>query len=283
MSAAVFCFGTSVVIGYHQDQMFAADMLASKVGNPTEVMVQDFIADRHSNMIGQVHVVGDIGRDKATRVNAGTTDRPNWLTAYPVFPVLPDTLPLAQHLLSKETRLPRRPMARDDAGAHARYIADLSRLATVPVAVLFQHDGDALAEPLVSGGDSLGNIIAVRGETVTGSAFRGAVEAAFDGAGLHLMPDVLLLSADPMNGAVVLQDDRLTKVRHALAVVGTLMAGVALLSMGGITSILRRNRAENDDVKPVAAMSAVIHRRQGHSRRSGVASEPQRPSAVTLG
>ncbi len=281
MSAAVFCFGTSVVIGYHQDQMFAADMLASKVGNPTEVMVQDFNADRHTNMIGQVHVVGDIGRDKATRVNAGTADRPNWLTAYPVFPVRPDALPLAQHLMSKEAGLPRRPMARDDAGTHARYIADLARLAAVPVAVLFEHDGNALAEPLASGGDSLRNVIAVRGETVTGSAFRRAVEAAFDGAGLHLMPDVLLLSADPMNGAVILQDDRLTRVRHALAVVGTLLAGVALLSMVSATSALRRRRGGNDDVTPVAAMSAVIQRRQGHSRRSGVASEPQRPSAVT--
>ena len=282
MSAAVVCFGTSVVIGYHQDQMFAADMLASKVGNPTEVMVQDFIADRHTNMIGEVHVVGDIGRDKATRVNAGTKGRPHWLTAYPVFPVRPDELPLAQQLMSKDSGLPRRPMARDDAGTHARYIANLARLATVPVAVLFEHDVNALAASAASGGDSPGSVIGVRGETVTGGAIRAAVEAAFDSAGLHLMPDVLLLSANPMDDAVVLQDDRLTNVRHALAVVGTLLAGIALLSMGSATSILRRDRRRSDDVTPVAAMSAVIQRRRAHSRRSGAASEPRRPSAVTI-
>ncbi|AZQ69170.1 hypothetical protein EF888_19765 [Silicimonas algicola] len=265
--------------------MFAADMLASKVGNPTEVMVQDFIADRHTNMIGQVHVVGDIGKDKAARVNVGTKDRPHWITAYPIFPVRPDALPLALHLISKESGLPRRPIARDDAGTHARYMADLARLATVPVAVLFEHDGDALGASTASRGDSVGNVTGVRGEMVTGRPIRGAVEAAFDSADLHLMPDVLLLSADPMDGAVVLQDDRLTNVRHALAVVGTLLAGIALLSMGSATSILRRDRKRNerdDDVTPVAAMSAVIQRRRSHSRRPGAASEPRRPSAATI-
>ena len=271
MTAAVFCFGASVVISYHQDQVSAADMLAAKVGDPAGVLIQDFVADRHTNMAGQVHIVGQMDRDRAVRLDLGIAGASRPLTAFPVFPVGPESLPLAQQHLAAGAGGPRRPMARADAEAHARHLAGLARVADMPVAVLVEDDG-AVTESVVALGDgAIGPLVVIRGEAVSGSALRDDARNAFAETGMPLIPEVLLLSPMPSHAPVLITDDSLTRVRHALAVAGALMSGLGFLCMSGLPSALRRDDEGDEDVAPVAALSAVFQRRTASRRSTPVA------------
>ena len=278
MTAAVFCFGASIVISYHQDQVSAAGMLAAKDGDPTEVLVQDFVADRHTNMAGQVHVVGQLGRDGAIRIDVGAGGVSRMVTARAVFPVGPDTLPLAQQHMAAVAGQPRRPIARADVEAYATYLAGLARLAEMPVAVLIEEDGSATTGAVALGDGDIGPLIEIKGETVAGSSLRENVRNAFAETGIPLIPEVPLLSPMTSQAPVLITDDSLTRVRHALAVAGAVMAGLGFLCMSGVPSVLRRDREGDDEVAPVAALSAVFQRRTA-SRRSTPAETRPRSAA----
>lgn len=190
LTASALCFCVALLISYHEDQMSAHKVLSQKVGEPHEVLIQEFDLDADMNLINEVRVLGEMDPEMHTLVNIGSESSPSWVVVCPIFPVGPETLPLANQYFRTLKGEARRPMPREKAADIAAASSNLS--ATTALAYTIhsvrsledfsvleaRRDFDLVAETETR------QLIAVTGAVVSGHDLRGGVENAMATSGV---------------------------------------------------------------------------------------------------
>ena len=182
LSAGVFCFGLSVVLGYHEDQVVAHNALVEKVGLPPMVLIQDFDQGRHSNLLSEAQLLGEVALSMTTTINIGTEAAPNWVQLAPIYPVGAGSLPLASKFLADLTEGPRRPMPR---AQHVKLQAKAQRILPLekqPMALVLIDSDMSIEEAILFrriGQGMQGPLVAITGSLLINSNFQKQAAAAF--------------------------------------------------------------------------------------------------------
>jgi len=199
LSAGILCFVLSVIVDYHHDQMAANSAMALKVGMPPEVMIQDFDADRHSNIIHEAQLLAEVDLGKTVEMNLGSDARPNWVYAVPVFAVSAEARPLAVHRLLGEKL--RRPQPRSSAGDIRAAAQRLESMVDRPIGMLVQETG-TLADPSLAlfgltalGSGRSGLLVSVAGARLNAPSLREAAYLKLASAGI--VPDKGTIAISP--------------------------------------------------------------------------------------
>lgn len=258
LSIGAFCIGVSFLLGYHLDQRSADRVLARKVGQPLEVLVQDYIPELHKNMINGVHVLGQTAEGETLRVNIGTEEEPRWITVRPVYAVGADFLPLArQHLRHARDARPR-PMPRAAAAALRRQHAAISAISGMALAFVVEEAGDTASGPGASTAlgvvdfDGAAQLVEIRGAEITGSNLRDTISQALLLNGKPSVPDSLLIAPTEMAVPALTDDSRVAMLRWWLAFGGSCLAIAALIAPRLSGWLARKARKP----LPVAAVEA---------------------------
>ena len=248
LSIGAFCIGTSFLLGYHLDQRSADRVLAKKVGQPREVLVQDFVPNLHKNMINGIHILGQTIQDECIKVNIGTDSEPRWITVRPIYAVGDALMPLAKQHIRKNHGAIARPMPRSAAGDIRRKrqeIAGISRMALAfaidevaatpgptegPIA--FKVLGEANEERLVE----------ILGSEVTGNSLRKTVSDALLINGTPSVPESLLIAPTAMAAPVPADEPMVKALSWWLALAGASLAIVAMIAPHAADFRLRRAR-----------------------------------------
>ncbi len=178
LSAGVFCFGLSIILGYHQDQVAANNVLAEKVAFPAPVMIQDFHQSKHVNLLNEVQLLGEVALEETVTLNVGTDVAPNWVQMLPVYPVGAASRPFADKFFT--TGSPRRPMPRDAQARLARQAEDVRPLEREPMGLIILESGVSISEAILnqSLGDGLnGPLVVTTGSLVSGEFLLQATKA----------------------------------------------------------------------------------------------------------
>ena len=155
------CFGSAIILEYHEDQIAANKVLAQKVKVPEAVALQDFDVQGNSNAINEIHLMAEVKPERQVILNIGNADTARWVHVMPLYAVSPDAMPLVEAHINEHSTTPRRPVPRADA----MLVAQQSNLSVVRTA---QPMAFAIRE--IPGGDLTDFKLGILGESFgTGS------------------------------------------------------------------------------------------------------------------
>ena len=236
LAIGAFCIGTSFLLGYHLDQQSADRVLAQKVGRPAAVLVQDFIPERHMNILNEVHAIGQMVDGESVRVNIGSNEEPRWIDVTPIHAVGSGFKPVADaHLNATHGRLTR-PMPRDAAEGLRRQRLEIESIASHALAFAIEEVpatdiGTPAAGPFRAIDES-GSIrlVEIFGAVVTGNRLRDTVSDALLAAGVPSVPDSLLIAPTAITVTTHPSDTLVEGLSWWLALAGATLALVAMVA-----------------------------------------------------
>ena len=197
LSACLTCFGAAALVGYHQDQMAAVTVMAEKIGLPSEVLIQDFDPEDHTNIIDELQVLAEVDLASATAANVGSEDTPLWLTVLPLYQVSADALPLARQHLMVSRHTVRRPMARSAApeleAQAAQADAPLGVIIAETVAGQTTVTTTTLGLEVIGQGKN-GTLVRISGVALGGGNLLDAAAASLQERDIGLRQDALVVS-----------------------------------------------------------------------------------------
>lgn len=202
LSAGVFCFGMSIVLGYHQDQLVAHNAMAKKIGMPPTVLIQDFNQSRHSNILNEVQLLGEAALPQIITTNIGTETAPNWVQLLPLYPVGAESLPFANKFFADASKGPRRPMPRAASKALSERAWNIRPLEDKPMGMILIESGVSIEEAVLYrrvGQGANGPLVAITGSLLASPRFHQKATSAFGNDGIWMMTDVPLI-VPYMNG-----------------------------------------------------------------------------------
>ena len=266
LAAGVFCFGSSIVVGYHQDQMAANSVLAQKVGLPPEVLLQNYIPEEHTNIVDELQVLAEVALAGAALVNVGSDDTPHWLAAVPIYPVTSVSQPFVVQYHSAKPNRSRRPMPRANAPLLAKSAKAEESIQRQPLGVILAdlNNGASLNSPAslglaVLGSGLNGPLVRIVGVELHGDKLYQSAADALAMQGINVIPEALMVSpyADLRGAALAVRD--LTPIRYALIWSAIALVGIALLLRYPISWPLRRRApAAIQEVEAVHSFPAVF-------------------------
>ncbi|NNE82097.1 MAG: hypothetical protein HKN18_17645 [Silicimonas sp.] len=266
LAAGVFCFGSSIVVGYHQDQMAANSVLAQKVGLPEEVLLQDFIPDVHTNMVDELQVLAEIGMSKATRINVGSDENAKWVGLVPIYAVSTVSEPFLAQRAAVASGKPRRPMPRANAPLLAKSAIATRMLERQALGVIMADlNGDAtLLRPAdlglpVLGSGLHGPLVRIVGVELEGATLFDSAAVAMERQGMGIIPGALMVSpySDPRATELAIRD--LAPLRQALIWAAILLVGIALIARVPLAQLIHRPRKESvEEVPSVHSFPAIF-------------------------
>lgn len=240
LAIGAFCIGTSLLLGYHLDQRSADRVLAQKVGNPQTVLVQNFIPELHTNMLNEVHAVGQMVADECIKVNIGTENSPRWINVRPIYAVGDALMPLARQYLRTTQAAQVRPMPRDAAERLRRQRAEIERISGTALAFAIEEapaSETGAADPgqdrftVLDEAGSL-QLVEITGVVVSGSGLSQTISDALLANGTPSVPDSLLISPGVLGAVTPITDATVANVRWWLALTGAVLAIVAMIAPG---------------------------------------------------
>lgn len=249
LATAVFSFGLSGLLGYHQDQLAATRMMAEKVGLPPKVLIQDFDPAMHRSATGEVQILAEVDPGSVTMVNFGSAARDHWVRVVPIYPVGSEALPFAEQYLAAAVSLPRRPVPREDAAKLAGRRIDRAMAGSGPIGVIVSQDMPAPAKAAddlgltVLGEGETGPLVRIVGTSLDGASFRTEVSAALAQAGIAVPPEMLMIAPYELGREAAFATRDHTATRQMLAWLGVLLAGLGLFQMFPILPSLPRRGA----------------------------------------
>ena len=190
LSAGVFCFGASAILGYHQDQMAAEGVLAKKVALPPQVVIQNFAPRQHSNILNEVKLLAEAALTQTVTLNIGTETAANWVQVTPVYAVSSVSKPFADAHQAKTRGEVRRPMPRDRKAALAAEAQTVQHLEQVPMGLVLIGADYSVGETglLDSLGDGLnGPLIEITGFVLESADIVLEAAAALDDNGVSIL------------------------------------------------------------------------------------------------
>lgn len=196
LAAGVFSFGASAVIGYHQDQLAAQNVLTEKVELPQQVLIQDFDPGQHSNILNEVKFLAEVGLSQIVTFNIGTEEVPNWVQGAPIYPVGSMSLPYVNQYLAQMSGDVRRPMPRSEADALAADKARIQPLENQPMGIVLIEPGRTIEDTglLNSLGDGLnGPLIATTGALLDSQKINAQAVAALSDRDVSALADLPLI------------------------------------------------------------------------------------------
>ncbi len=192
LSAGVFCFGASIILGYHQDQMAAEGVLAKKVALPPQVLIQDFVPKKHSNILSEVKLLAEAALTQTVTLNIGTESAAKWVQVTPVYAVSSVSKPFADTYQAMAEGEARRPMPRSRKAELAVEAQTIQRLEQVPMGLVLIGSDYSVGQTglLDSLGDGLnGPLIAVTGSLLESSNITQQAGAALAENGVSILED----------------------------------------------------------------------------------------------
>lgn len=256
LSAGVFCFGASIVIGYHQDQMVAETTLAQKISLPEKVSVQDFSSDRHENALSEVNILAEVALERMVRIDVGNETSPRVVDVVPIYPVSRQTFPIANSILTSK----QRPVARDDAPKIAARNEQLERVENVPVGLLIMEaDSSNNFDNLMVAAGQNGPLVDVSGVLIGASSIVENAESPLAEMGVVLISGAIVVSPY-LNGRATAGDIAdYTALRETLFWVSLGMFAVGGASLFSIFPKFKKKKqpASAHQVKAVGAFPAI--------------------------
>ena len=235
VSAGLLCFGASIVVGYHQDQLAAYEAMKTKIGTPPETLIQDFNPGQHSNQLNEVRLLAEAGLAQAATYNLGTDEITRWVNFIPIYPVSRQSLPLAETYIAESNGVPRRPFARSDAGKIQAQEDMLRVLDKQPLGIMlsenFQFSADAASASGVRivGDGQQGPLVSIYGAQISGEALFASAATALEAQDVNVLPTLPLISPYPRGARTMPTFVDYTPLRTALdwAAVVFVLIGVA--------------------------------------------------------
>lgn len=197
LSCAVVCFGMSVLLGYHQYQVVAHQTLTEKLAMPPKVMLQNFNARAHSNMLDEARLVGEAALDRTVTLNLGADDAPNWVQIVPFFPVSVTSHTAAFQFLENSTIEEMSPETKQRLTASTSHIRSLQH---APMGMLLIEAGVSIDEAILHsfvGEGTHGPLVSVTGSIIEARAVNAQAVASFREAGTEFTTGMPLILPYP--------------------------------------------------------------------------------------
>ena len=278
------CFGMSAFLGYHQDQVSAVNALQAKVPPPPELLIQNFSDEQDSNFLNEARLIAELGLDDTVTIDIGTRHNPDWVRVTPVYAVGDVSLPFAEQYVWSTSGLPRRPLARSDAGKLAVYQREMAALATTPLAFvvtrgLSVNANEAKASDLqVIGEGANGPLVKFYGLELERDHILTSAKAAFDANGLSVSGNPRIFAPYPLQKRAFYQSSpEFGAIKVAFDWLGLLLTCFGLAMLFSIfPSLPRRVELESTDLEdksvpqtvfePIVAQSEL--KREEHAKES---------------
>ncbi len=259
LSAGLFCFGAATVVTYHQDQLAANVVLAEKVGFPSQVMIQNFIPERHTNVLDEVDLLVEAGFGEAESVNLGTPDAPHNVDVVPIYSVSNEAFPLAMSVLRGGDLEQHRPVSRADAGKVAKRVSRLKTMEQQPLGyALFDSTTQGSMEiDTAHGLGKNGPLLSITGALLRGDTLFARISTAMEARGVASFPDMLMVTPYQNRNMVVADGSEYNWLRSSLIWLGFLFAAFSLMSFSSDQSIALIRRFKRKPVQPVQDVVAV--------------------------
>lgn len=283
VSAGLLCFGASVVVGYHQDQLAAFQAMKTKIGTPPETLIQDFNPGQHSNQLNEVRLLAEAGLAQAATYNLGTEEITRWVSFIPIYPVSRQSLPFAEKYIAENSGAPRRPFPRSDAGAIQAQEDMLRVLDKQPLGVIlsenFQFSADAASASGVRivGDGQQGPLISIFGAQVSGEAMLASAAIALEAQDVNVLPNLPLIAPYPRGARSVPTLADYTPLRSALDWTAVALVLIGVASMFSIFPRFQKPKKEGPIVvEAFGEMPAVFQpiRTQEDLQREEAEQEP---------
>lgn len=266
LAMGAICFGGALAMGYHEEQMSAEQVLRAKVGQPEEVLIQNFAPDLHMNLLRQVQVLGETVDSNSQEIDIGTSDNPHRVVAVPIYPVGSQFAPIVAQRRNDASGQIRRPMPRSEAPKIAQANEGLDSFGQnafafalvekAPAAAAIDQNRGKIEVLATLDGRAL---VRLTGALVSGSAFSKMISDAMSKNGVSSSPETLIVEPAPLPVAAAVSQEWASWSRGWLTVLGILFIFVAL-----VMPVLRNNRivafsrnAEPQDVKAAHSFPAV--------------------------
>lgn len=249
LAIGAFCIGTSFMLGYHLDQRSADREMARKVGRPDEVLVQDFIPDRHMNLLNEVHTLGQTVDGDQVTVNVGSEQTPQWIKVIPIYAVSSEFQPIANAVLQSGRKAPVRPMSRNAAEALRRQRLEIEGIATRALAFAIaeasaQDTAATGSNPFVVLAESGAiRLVDISGALVTGHTLRASVAQALLAEGIASAPDSLMIAPAALSETSQSSEAMLEGLRWWLSFLGVGLVLFAMLAQrlsGGLAGVPKK-------------------------------------------
>lgn len=262
LSVGVFCFGISILLGYHQNHVFAETALAQKISQPKEVLLQDFDEGLHSNVLNETRLVGEAALDRAVMIDIGQGASPKWVQVVPFYPVCVPAMDEAYQYLTGQSAAEMSESTKSDIARAAHRIEALQDMpmgmllieqdTSVDVSVLHNRIGDGIHGPLV----------AISGSLILADTLREQAVSAFNANNIRLIGDMPMILPYP-NGvrATSGPTDDYSALRDTLEWGAVAMIVMGLCNGLGI-GVARRpklaSHRRSDVVEPVSALPGAF-------------------------
>ena len=288
LAAGVILFGASAVVRYHEDQMAANSVLAQKVGLPSEVFLQDFSPDLHTNVVGELQVMAEIDLEGAAYINVGSTDNPQMVGVVPLFAVSRLSQPFAEAFLAESRGAARRPMPRP-AASLMENASDATRILetqTLGVAVIDLAKGQSIHTLRSLGLSDLGEglhgpLVRIVGVEIYGATLTDSATAALAKQGTIIAPHLPMLSPYTDPRATVLAVRDMTPISQSLSWVAILIVGISVVLRFPMPELLQRSKEETiKEASAIHSFPAVFQpiRTQAEIAKDQIATKSVRPS-----
>ena len=237
LAVAAMCVGAHLVVGYHHDQMHAERAMYSRAGQPEPTLIQHFMSDKHANIAGEVHLVGQIKLNESEAVNFGDESSPEWKRVLPIFPVDVEYLAVAQgylrpHLAAYNQRLQELGYGRPNDPPPSPHV-----LPNVPLAFVIQNvdgplDNDLSSERLKAlHSDGSTVLVGVRGQMLPTDTVKADLAPSLIKEGFVAAPEMLYIQTEYQDAASAFPTPFHEKFHKFLAFMAFLLgsAGITLL------------------------------------------------------
>jgi hypothetical protein len=232
LATGAFCIGSSFVVGYYADQQNAYQALYQKVGTPKEVFIQDFVPEKHMNIINHVNVLGEMDARTSVTINLGSADEPRMILVVPIFPVGSEMMPYALQDITRKTGVERRPVPRAEAAALAERQGGIDALQGHAFALVVKTLADAQDGSRVLGESDFEvlaeyearQLVRLSGAIVSGRSLQVRLSDGLLQAGIPSTPDTLMIEPPSQLSVELVSEGALARARTWLVSFGILFA-----------------------------------------------------------
>ena len=254
LAVGALCIGVSLLLGYYLDQRFADRVLAQKVGQPEQVLIQDFVPELNMNLVREVNALGQIAEGERIMVNVGDVAEPNWLAVTPIYAVGEELLPLATSHLHKTRSTLRRPLGREAATELKRQRHAIAGISGLALAFAVQDAGtvDVAESANIQGPlavlDAFGplSLVKVEGAVITGNTLRDKVADVLFAQGVPSAPDSLIVATSSLEMTLTESDAGIEAARWWWSFAGFLAMLFGVLSPYMSVVAMRRQKQEGN-------------------------------------
>jgi hypothetical protein len=267
LTAGAFCIGSSMVLGYHEDQLAASRALAQKVGLPDQVMIQDFRVETNSNLVDEVHVIGEISLRRATRANIGTEATPRWVQIIPIYPVSAEGLPLAEARLAMLHGHARRPMPREQAVELADARIESANATPAPLGLVIREGNtddrtELVASDIAStvlGQGEFGPLVEIMGAQLYGMSLASSVGKVLAAVGIDSTAAPLMISPYSKGRESALATPDFSNLRSLLAAAASffIACGLGAVLASFVPRTVKGQKQTTDNVAASGAFPSI--------------------------